>query len=130
MSDPEAGRFLALSVALTGFEAAELRETGLAEAHRALTARRADPARYGRLAGAADPYGLIERDEGVRELARSICHLWYAGVWPGPSPEAPAPAPAEGLVWRSFGGEPPGAGRPGPGSWARPPADPAPGGRS
>ncbi|MFF8957349.1 hypothetical protein [Streptomyces sp. NPDC014894] len=130
----EEARFLALSAALTGFDAAELAETGMAAEHRAQTVRRADPAQYaGLLASAADPYELIGRDEGLRELARSICLLWYAGAWPGPAgPDGPPPpvaarAYARGLVWRSFGGQPPGTARPGPGSWACPPAGPTAG---
>ncbi|MER5768608.1 hypothetical protein [Streptomyces sp. NPDC001985] len=125
----EAGRFLALSAALTGFDAAELTGTGLAGTYRRLVRSRSDPALYEKLAATAtDPY-VPTGDAALDGLARAVCHLWYAGAWPdGPGGGPPAPvsarAHAGALVWRSFGAHPPGAGRPGPGSWAEPPSEP------
>ncbi|MFJ6753368.1 MULTISPECIES: hypothetical protein [unclassified Streptomyces] len=130
----EAERFLALSVALTGFDATELAATGMAETYRAIVLQRLGSPSYRKLVDAladlsADLQAVLDEDAGLRDLARPVCHLWYLGVWPGPPGQADWPAPgiaarayAHGLVWRSFGGHAPGVGRPGHGSWAQPPA--------
>ncbi|MDI5973741.1 hypothetical protein POF50_031125 [Streptomyces sp. SL13] len=146
----DAERFVRLSVALTGFDAAELAETGLAEVYRALVARQLGPRRYGELIGALDRAGgdadgpaglpvheLLTGDEALGDLARAVCHLWYLGTWPGlpgeDGPPVPSPVSAHAyagaLVWRSFGGHAPGTGRPGYGSWSLPPAGATGGGR-
>lgn len=133
-----AERFLALSVALTGFDATELKETGMAEVYRAFVRQQVDPVLYRTLVDkATDAQRVTDTDEdgAPGELARAICQLWYLGVWPGlPDHQAPTPSPpltpfllsadayAAGLVWRCFGGHPPGAARPGYGSWALPPS--------
>ncbi|MEU5402376.1 hypothetical protein ABZ348_24110 [Streptomyces sp. NPDC005963] len=124
-------RFVELSVALTGFNAVELTRTGMAATYRAWVGRQVDPELYAELISASTD-GVCALDEGpVRELARSICHLWYLGVWPASGVHGPPTAPtvvagrayAHGLVWRTFGTHAPGAGAPGHGSWAAPPVE-------
>ena len=148
---PDVEQFVRLSTVLTGFDAAELAETGLTEVYRALVLRQLGPRRYGELirtldratSGPGDPqshdlpaHDLLRGDEALGDLARAVCHLWYLGSWPGVPGEngPPVPSPvsarayANALVWRSFGGHAPGTGRPGYGSWSLPPAG-TPGGR-
>ncbi|MFE2498765.1 hypothetical protein [Streptomyces scopuliridis] len=128
-------RFITLSAALTGFDATELTATGMSEIYREFVARQVEPPLYARLVdaladAAADPRAVADRDEELGELARAVCHLWYLGKWPGlrgnDDRSAPFPLPARayarGLVWSSFGGHAPGAGRPGYGTWAERPA--------
>ncbi|MEV7426476.1 MULTISPECIES: hypothetical protein [unclassified Streptomyces] len=137
----EAERFVVASAVLTGFDAAELTATGMAEIYREFVTRRVPPPRYSemvdRLAGAtADAHTALGDDEALGELARAVCHLWYLGVWPGLVGDDGGAVPrlvsgrayARGLVWRSFGGHAPGAGRPGYGTWADLPAGAAGGG--
>ncbi|MFB6977142.1 hypothetical protein [Streptomyces scopuliridis] len=128
-------RFVTLSAALTGFDAAELTATGMTGLYEEFVVRRVEPRLYARLVDAltdeaADPRAVADKDEELGELARAVCHLWYVGTWPGlrgddgrtvPFP-FPARAYARGLVWSSFGGHAPGAGRPGYGTWAERPA--------
>lgn len=140
----DAERFIGLSIALTGFDATELAETGMAEIYRATVLREAGPLSYDRLVtaltdAASLPEALMSEggDGELIELARALCHLWYLGVWPGlperglregnmtvrqPPYVVSDRAYAEGLVWRCLGGHAPGTGAPGHGSWARPPA--------
>ncbi|MFJ9032751.1 hypothetical protein ACIRQP_30330 [Streptomyces sp. NPDC102274] len=134
-------RFVTLSAALTGFDTAELTATGMTEIYRKFVIRRVEPALYARLVDsladpAADPRAVADKDEDLGELARAVCHLWYLGTWPGPRGDdgrtVPFPLPSRaysrGLVWSSFGGHAPGAGRPGYGTWAERPAGAAGGG--
>ncbi|WP_133243244.1 hypothetical protein [Streptomyces scopuliridis] len=135
-------RFVTLSAALTGFDAAELTATGMTGIYREFVVRQVEPPLYARLVdaladAAADPRAVADKDEELGELARAVCHLWYVGTWPGlrgddgrtvPFP-LPARAYARGLVWSSFGGQAPGAGRPGYGTWAERPAGAAEGGQ-
>lgn len=120
--------FVALSASLTGFSAAELEGSGLAEDYRAVVAGRIEAESLGRLAGALEQVGGLRgvRDEGLLETARAVTHLWYTGCWPGGRGESPfvvSPrAYAGGLVWRTFGGSAPGTVQPGFGTWAEPPA--------
>jgi len=131
----DAGRFVRLSVALTGFDADELAATGMTEVYWALVRRQSGARRYEELVGTADLaagelHDRFERDAALGGLARAVCHLWYLGAWPGVPGEdgPPVPSPvsahayANALVWRTFGGHAPGTGRPGYGSWALPPA--------
>ncbi|KIF05502.1 hypothetical protein PL81_12855 [Streptomyces sp. RSD-27] len=113
---------MALSQRLTGFDAAELEATGLAEAYRAVVAEQLGPARYARLlAGAGPSDGGADHDVAA---ARAVTLLWYTGGWPGPPPFVVSPrAYAEGLVWKAAGVAAPGTRAPGYGSWA---AEPAP----
>jgi hypothetical protein len=131
----DAERFLAASAVLTGFDTAELAATGMAETYREFVTRQVDLPLYAglldRLAGTtADAHTALGDDPALNGLARAVCHLWYLGVWPGLAHDDGGAVPtlvsgeayAHGLVWRSFGGHAPGAGRPGYGSWAEAPA--------
>ncbi|MFE4055181.1 hypothetical protein ACFXP3_02550 [Streptomyces sp. NPDC059096] len=137
----EAERFLALSALLTGFDTAELTETGMAGTYRELVTRRVEPALYARLVDTltgttADARTALDDDTRLGDLARAVCRLWYLGEWPGPTGgDGGAPpslvsgrAYAHGLVWRTFGGHAPGAAQPGHGTWAEVPAGTAGGG--
>lgn len=113
---------MALSQRLTGFDAAELEATGLAETYAAVAAEQLGPARYERLLGGAGPSDEVADDDVA--AARAVTILWYTGGWPGPPPFVVSPrAYAEGLVWKAAGVAAPGTGAAGHGSWA---AEPAP----
>ncbi|WP_280726086.1 hypothetical protein [Kitasatospora sp. MAA4] len=119
-------RFVELSVKLTGFDAGELGAAGVAAEYLWVVSQQLGAERYERLADALDRLEPAElADEGLREAARAVAHLWYLGVWPGIGPEqafvASARSAAQGLVWRTIDGQAPGTPGPGPGSWARPP---------
>lgn len=137
---PGIDEFLLLSVALTGFDARELKATGMAERYHAVVTQQIDATFYDVFTRAlsdaqGDPLAVVEPH--VLEVARAVTHLWYLGVWPGlPEPTVTAVgkadavnapfvasgrAYAQGLVWKSYGGAPPGTAAPGFGSWARPP---------
>lgn len=127
--------FLAKSAALTGFSEEELRATGMSQEYRAVVRERAGADRYRlfieeeRCPDRTDEgYGP---QEARAELADAVIHLWYTGSWPGLDGAAPftvsARAYAAGLVWRAFGGQPPGVGPSGFGSWAEAPGDVAAG---
>ncbi len=138
--DPaECAGFVDVSVRLTGFDAFELRATGMVRAYHDTTLEQVGRPAVGRFledlaAAGGDPEGLT--DEVSRDIARAITHLWYLGVWPPlarsthaalgrekpntafvVSPEAYV----EGLAWRTFHGHPPGAKPPGFGTWSDPP---------
>ncbi|MFE3830442.1 hypothetical protein [Streptomyces sp. NPDC059092] len=132
---------MAVSAVLTGFDAAELAATGMAETYREFVKRRVEPLVYSRLvdglAGTtADVHTALGGDVRLGELARAVCHLWYLGEWPGLVNDDGGAVPclvsgrayARGLVWRSFGGHAPGTGQPGYGTWADVPAGAAGGG--
>lgn len=108
-------QFIAVSAELTGFSVDELRATGMAEAYWAVVLEQAGVAAAGRLVAA--PLG-----EGERELARAVAELWYLGSWSATVDGRPflvsSAAYAQGLVWRAFGGQAPGSGGRGHGSWA------------
>ncbi|MEV7927009.1 hypothetical protein [Kitasatospora sp. NPDC088779] len=88
--------FLRVCAELTGFDEPELRATGMAhEHHRTTLAHRV-------------------RDD------HALVHLWYVGAWPGETPSS-ARAYDQGLAWRTFRADPPGAAAPGHGSWAEAP---------
>jgi hypothetical protein len=131
--------FLAVSAALTGFDVAELRATGMVDTYRDLVSEQAGEQLLGRLAadvaagpGAGDLLAGGEDTAGTAELARAIACVWYLGIWPGTAavetddgPEAPFMVSADsytnGLVWRTIQGRAPGSVGPGHGSWALPP---------
>ncbi|MFE2547493.1 hypothetical protein ACFXGI_02910 [Streptomyces sp. NPDC059355] len=126
--------FIARSAALTGFSEEELRATGMSEEYRAVVREQVGADRYKlfleeELPDQAD--GSRGPEEGRGELAEAVILLWYTGSWPGFVGTTPftvsARAYAAGLVWRAFGGKPPGAGPSGFGSWAEAPADVAAG---
>ncbi|WP_405977443.1 hypothetical protein [Streptomyces sp. NBC_00158] len=120
----DTSRFTALSLRLTGFDAAELEATGLAATYRAVAEEQLGPARYERLLSEAW-HPDEGADEEVSAAARAVTVLWYTGSWPGPPPFVVSPrAYAEGLVWKAAGVAAPGTTAAGYGSWAqRPPAD-------
>jgi hypothetical protein len=111
-------QFIAVSVELTGFSAEELRATGMADAYRAVVLEQAGAEVVGRLVAA--PLG-----EEERELARAVVELWYLGSWSATADGRPflvsSAAYAQGLVWRAFGGQAPGAVAQGFGSWSAAP---------
>lgn len=141
--------FLALSVALTGFDVYELRGTGVAGELFA-TLWRIVPDAAGEL---MHVWRTIEHDpppggveEGVRTrilddtrlgpVAQNVITMWYTGLWV-PLPDAwhyaygtppgdvnqvvSALAYQESLVWKAAGTHPMGARQPGFGTWALPP---------
>ncbi|MFB7058611.1 hypothetical protein ACWF95_24285 [Streptomyces vinaceus] len=127
--------FIAKSAALTGFSEEELRATGMSQEYRAVVRERAGLDRY-RLFLEEEPRPDPDDEgrgpqEARAELADAVIRLWYTGSWPGLDGAAPftvsARAYAAGLVWRAFGGEPPGVGPSGFGSWAEAPVDAAAG---
>jgi hypothetical protein len=115
--------FVTLSAGLTGFDAAELRGTGMADRYHALVVAETGGSLYRRLVAAVatsdDPADVA--DPHLLDLARRVTRLWYLGVWPGARAFASPRAYAHGLVWRTFHGAAPGTAAPGFGSWARPP---------
>ncbi|MFF4104429.1 hypothetical protein [Streptomyces sp. NPDC001903] len=123
--------FIARSAALTGFSEEELRGTGMSEEYRAVVREQVGADRYRFfLEGEGLPdqaAGGRGSAEGRAELDDAVIRLWYTGSWPGLDGTAPftvsARAYAAGLVWRAFGGKPPGAGSSGFGSWAEAPGD-------
>lgn len=130
--------FLRVSAVLTGFDASELAETGMAEVYHLAVREQVGSGPLNRLSIAlteagGDPNALT--DPGLLDVARAVCSLWYLGVWPGlPEaacrrlglPEQRAPVRPEGgypqgLLWRALGTPAPGTRSPGFGSWAEPP---------
>jgi hypothetical protein len=101
--------FVELSAALTGFTPQELLATGMIERYHATVLAETSECDYARLL-AGDPEVVV--------LTRAVIRLWYTGVW---SEVLSARSYAEGLVWKTFHGAPPGTTAPGFGSWARPP---------
>jgi hypothetical protein len=136
---PEHPGFVELSVRLTGFDAYDLRATGMVGLYHATVLDQLGREAVGRFLDAlaaadGDPDRLD--DEVARDIARAITHLWYLGVWPQLSRAthtalgrerantaftASPEAYTEGLVWRTFHGHPAGAKPPGFGTWAAPP---------
>ncbi|PFG57312.1 hypothetical protein ATK36_0886 [Amycolatopsis sulphurea] len=121
--------FVRVSSRLTGFDPGELQATGMAEGYHDLVVAEVAERRYRRLVVTvleADGDPPAVDDPHLLDLARAVTHLWYVGVWPGlpQSAEAYVASPrsyAQGLVWKTFHGAPPGTVAPGFGSWARPP---------
>ncbi|WP_426362054.1 hypothetical protein [Streptomyces sp. E-08] len=117
-------RFAALSVRLTGFDAADLAATGLVEVYRDVAAEELGAQRYELLLREfGDPLapGAAEDAPGgeLSAGARAVTYLWYTGSWPGPPPRLVSPrAYAEGLVWKAAGVTAPAAAPGGYGSWA------------
>ena len=131
-------RFLALSAALTGFRAVELRATGVAREHLDLVLSVAGEELGARLlaAGQEDVQAVLA-DPDLGPLARNLIVLWYLGQWdqmprewrarhgaaPADEPGVPSAAAFRaGLVWPAIGSHPTSARPPGFGSWAEPPA--------
>lgn len=141
--------FLALSVALTGFDVYELQGTGVAGEYFATLWRivpdaARDLVRAWRTIVQDPPPGGVE--EGVRTrilhstrlgpVAQNVITMWYTGLWVplpgawhyayGTPPEdvnqvVSALAYQESLVWKAADTNPMGAKQPGFGTWALPP---------
>ncbi|MEX2518360.1 MAG: hypothetical protein WD969_03395 [Paracoccaceae bacterium] len=142
--------FLALSVALTGYNRAALWATGCAPAYRRQLAEVAGPALLERLEAAGFSHAAtpargpadallrqtVLADPDLGPPARSLIQLWYLGQW------TPMPADwvrrngakladtariistrayREGLVWDAIGAHPMGAKPQGFGAWAEEP---------
>ncbi|MFD8204934.1 hypothetical protein ACFV2S_00780 [Streptomyces sp. NPDC059695] len=117
-------RFAALSARLTGFDPADLADTGLVEVYRDVTAEELGAERYALLLREfGDPCAATAAEDipggELRAEARALTYLWYTGSWPGPPPRLVSPrAYAEGLVWKAAGVTAPAAAPGGYGSWA------------
>lgn len=146
--------FTELSVALTGFDRAELAATGLLGTYYDTLVRIIGEREAGHLLrDAADALELdrmnnnsaaletdVIRNPRYRPVVVNLIKLWYLGRW-YPLPPAyrdrngataddvehviSAQAYREGLVWAAAGAHPMGAKPPGFGSWAEPPVQPA-----
>jgi hypothetical protein len=141
--------FLALSVALTGFDVYELQGTGVAGEYfttlwRIVPDAAAELMQVWRTIVQDPPPGGVE--EGVRTrildstrlgpVAQNVITMWYTGQWV-PLPDAwhyaygtppedenhvvSALAYQESLMWKAAGTNPMGAKQPGFGTWALPP---------
>lgn len=143
--------FTELSVALTGFDQAELSATGLLDTYYDTLVQIIGAREAGQLLRAADDalttdrnnndHTVLEREvihnPRYRPVVISLIKLWYLGRWyPLPSSYhdtngttandvehvVSAQAYREGLAWVAAGAHPMGAKPPGFGSWAEPPS--------
>ncbi|TVL90845.1 hypothetical protein [Streptomyces sp. SAJ15] len=135
----DAEGFVRISAHLTGFRPFDLHATGMARPYLDTVLAQVGRPHFDRFVRALvdagrDPARI--EDETCREIARAITYLWYLGSWPRLPRSVHAAlerevanvefvvspqAYTEGLVWRTFGGHPPGAKPPGFGTWADPP---------
>jgi hypothetical protein len=143
--------FLALSVALTGFELFDLHATGVAalywktlneEVGDTLVVELLDSFAPAAAASAQDQERCLRKvlkDKHMGAVAKNIVSMWYLGKWqqlphswwrlhrpnssaaPSPTRVISAEAYVGGLVWKAMKVNPMGAYGPGFGSWARPP---------
>jgi hypothetical protein len=147
--DQRLGRFVELSVALTGYDHARLFGTGVADAYLETVAQTVGEECLDALLGAhaALPHGadgdaaLTDRilaDPRLGPVARSVIILWYCGAWSALPDEwrhaygaaeldtdrvvSPASYVA-GLQWVAAGAHAAGARQQGFGAWAQPPAE-------
>lgn len=146
---PTREHFVGLSVALTGFNRAELFATGMVDRYLTELTSTLDDSLVGALlrqwATIADSPlqrreaqlgSAILGDATLGPIARNVTMLWYLGQWTQMPREwrdayganaqdvdriVSAEAYRESLVWRTFGGHPQGAKAPGYGSWATEP---------
>lgn len=138
-------KFIAVSVALTGFSEAELFATGLAKAYFeevALVVSRKLRCDFLNI-NVERPGDALSNNWAP--LARNFIRMWYTGQWKRLQPDWPQPyytskelkkygydefgrdidrvisplSYQEGLVWRAIGVNPPGAKQPGFASWTR-----------
>jgi hypothetical protein len=107
--------FVAVSAWLTGFSVAELGATGMAARYHAALVDAVEPGAYRRLIGAVGGDLTAVDDPETLDAARAVTRMWYLGVGQN------ARGYAESLVWKAFGGHPPGTHAPGFGRWADPP---------
>ena len=143
-------QFLSLSVALTGFDEAELLGTGLQQEYKeqvvSVIGEAISQELWAIAQNLADCDDDNDREIAIRHdllaspkfgpIARNIIQLWYWGTWIE-MPQAwrdqygvsdqdttqftSAKAYQEGLVWKVIGTHPQGAKQPGFGSWSMPP---------
>ena len=143
-------QFIAVSVALTGFDRVELLGTGVAQTYLGVLEQWVGPNIVGELLrfGTEPPpdertVRILLSDPMLGPVARNLIALWYTGAWtPPPSewylayqweiPKLPNLANAgtyvvspqayiEGLVWTAAGVHPMGAKEPGYGTWEETP---------
>jgi hypothetical protein len=144
-------QFVALSAALTGFDAAELRGTGMVEEYLAFVTRAVGSRLVGDLltawadlvkehGKATPPTAALRRvllaPPTIGPVTRNIVVLWYLGEWNqlpadwrdrygadavDQSGVVSPEAYVQGLAWVAIGTHPQGAKMPGYGSWALPP---------
>jgi hypothetical protein len=153
-SDDAVQRFVALSVALTGYDEAELWGTGMVHTYLDFAWRAVGSRVLGELLSAwanveelareGEPedallHELVLGPATTGPVARNLAILWYLGEWD----QLPADwrdvhgadavdasgivspeAYVQGLVWDAIGTHPQGAKAPGYGSWALPPKRP------
>lgn len=148
-ADDDAARFVALSVALTGFDEAVLHGTGQVAAYldtllEAVGERHTEALLSAGSAVAARAGDRLEQelrlrvfdDERIGPVARSLTVLWYTGQWTqlpaawrdrfgaNAADETRIVSPdayQEGLVWLAAGTHPQGAKPMGYGAWSLPP---------
>ena len=141
--------FLSLSVALTGYDRAELQGTGLVDTYRRIVLSTVGEAAFGDLLTAwhemlhlpaKKQHGalkkLLTENPYLGPVAQNLGYLWYTGSWQqlpwgwrnahganaaDATRVVSKEAYVEGLVWRAMGTHPPGAKQPGFGSWAMKP---------
>ncbi len=141
--------FLSLSVALTGFDRAELQSTGMVDTYQATVLSVVGDDAFGDLLTAwheilhhsekkqdEELHKLLKDDPYLGPVAQNLGYLWYTGSWQqlpwawrnahgaqatDVSRIVSKEAYVEGLVWRAMGTHPQGAKQPGFGSWAMKP---------
>jgi hypothetical protein len=146
---PTLEHFVGLSVALTGFDRAELFATGMVDRYLGELMSTLDDSLVGELLKRwaaimalapeqreAQLVSTILSDATLGPIARNLTMLWYLGQWTQLPREwrdvhganardvdriVSAEAYRESLVWVTFGGHPQGAKAPGFGSWAMEP---------
>jgi hypothetical protein len=135
--------FVALSVALTGFDRVRLLGTGMADEYLRLLDSALPAGVLDELLAAAGPapdeaaVAAIMAEAKLGPVARNVIVLWYCGTWSplpdawqdayGKAPGAPngvvsAEAYQQGLQWVAAGAHPMGARQQGYGAWAQPPS--------
>jgi len=131
--------FLALSVELTGFQAFDLRATGLVGDYYSKTVAAVDAtalAEIDAIYGAVAEASADERHATVSGMLASAAHgvivrrivmLWYTGSWyvapPYDAATLSSQSYVEGLMWKAIGAHPMAAAPQGYGAWALPPPE-------
>lgn len=108
--------FLDLSASLTGFDAATLVGTGMAERYHDLLRDQLGAAGFETFLTSEAAPNLSQDSTVSPTTAQSLIRLWYTGLW-GDSLIDPQ-AYREGLLWKAIDANPPGSRPPGYGTWA------------